>query len=92
MEGREPEDLDRRNGRRSAKTITGENLLLASWLNPGAAQDQSKRTVVGADFESLFPSLDDLETANTCYKALLDTEVELDNGIKLAFYKQLIFH
>ena len=48
-------------------------------MNPGAAQDWSKRTMVGADVESLFPSLDDLETAKACYKAILDTEVELDN-------------
>ena len=49
MEGREPEDLALvRNGRRSAKTIIGEKLLLASQVNLGVAQDQSKRTVVGA--------------------------------------------
>ena len=34
---------------------------------------------MGTDVESLFPSLDDQETANPCYKAILDTEVELDN-------------
>jgi len=33
-----------RKGRRSAKTIRGEKLLLASQLNPGAAQYRSKRT------------------------------------------------
>ena len=80
MGGREPEDLALvRKGRRSAKTIRGEKLLLASWINPVAAQHRSKRTVVGADVESLFPSLDDLETANACYKAILDTQVGLDN-------------
>ena len=80
MGGREPEDLALvRKGRRSVKTTRGEKLLLASRLNLGAAQDWSKRTVVGADIESLFPSLDDLETVNACYKAILDTEVELDN-------------
>ena len=67
MEGREPEDLALvRKGTRSAKTIRGEKLLLANRLNPGAAQYRSKRTVVGADVESLLPSLDDLETANRC--------------------------
>ena len=65
--GREPEDLALvRKGRRSVKTTRGEKLLLASRLNLGAAQDWSKRTVVGADIESLFPSLDDLETVNAC--------------------------
>ena len=85
MKGRYPEDLALvRNGRRSAKTIRGEKLLLVSQLNPGAAQDWSRC----ADVEFLFPSLDDLETANPCYKAILDTEVELDNGITLFFYEQ----
>ena len=80
MKRKEPEDLALvRKGRRSAKTIRGEKLLLASRLNPGAAQDRSKRTVVGADVESLFFTLDGLETANACYKAILDTELELDN-------------
>ena len=32
--------------------------------------------MVGAEVESLFSSL---ETANACYKAILDTEVELEN-------------
>ena len=54
----------------------------------GAAQYQSKRTVVGTDVESLFPSLDDLETANPCYKAIMNTKVELDNGITPFFYEQ----
>ena len=67
MKRKEPEDLTLvRKGRRSAKTIRGEKILLASRLNPGAAQDWSKRTVVGADIESLFPSLDDLDTENAC--------------------------
>ena len=35
--------------------------------------------MVGAYVESLFSSLDNLETANTCYKPILDMEVELDN-------------
>ena len=85
MKRKEPEDLALvRKGRRSAKTIRGEKLLLASRLNPGAAQDRSKRTVVGADVESLFFTLDGLETANACYKAKLDTEVEL---VKLNYKK-----
>ena len=33
------------------KTIRGEKLMPASLLNPGAAQDRSKRTMVGADVE-----------------------------------------
>jgi len=38
---------------------------------------------VGTDVEFLFPFLDDLETANPCYKDILGKEVELDNGKKL---------
>ena len=72
---REPEDLALvRKGRRSVKSIS-EKLLLAIRLNPGAAQDWSKRTMLGAVVESLFPYLVDLETANACYKSILDMEV-----------------
>ena len=77
MEDREAKDLSLvKKGSRSAKTIRGAQLLLASRAEPGAAQDKSRRTIVGADVEALFPSIEDIETANVCFKAVLESEVK----------------
>ena len=77
MEDREAKDLSLvKKGSRSAKTIRGAQLLLASRAEPGAAQDKSRRTIVGADVEALFPSIEDKETANVCFKAVLESEVK----------------
>ena len=57
----------------------GGKLLLASKLQPGCAQAENTRTVVGADVEGLFPALDDIETANLGYKAVIETDITFKN-------------
>ena len=61
---------------RLAKTMQGRRLLKASEVSNRLVQDRAVNiAIVGADVESLYPSLEAIQVADIIYKAIMETDV-----------------
>jgi hypothetical protein len=56
-----------------------EDLIYADEVDNGLVQGDLELVVIGADAEGLYPSLTDVEVANICYKAVMESDVIFDN-------------
>ena len=65
---------------RTARTKKGAGMLRSTEVSAEDLQDRSKPVeIVGADVESLYPNLSDVHIADIVYKAIMETEVKLEN-------------
>ena len=73
--GEEDKDLELK-----AKTMKGQKLTRSQDVSKEKIQDREKKMeVVGADVESLYPSLNDEVVANLVYEAILETDMKFHN-------------
>ena len=73
--GEEAKDLELK-----ARTINGQKLIRSQDVSKEEIQDREKKMeVVGADVESLYPSLNDEVVANLVYEAILETDMKFLN-------------
>ena len=57
----------------------GEDLVYAEDVGNEMVQDEVDLVVVGADVEALYPSLTDLEVAQICYEAIMNSKIKFQN-------------
>ena len=63
-----------------AVTVKGKRIIRAKDVDTGEILDTYKPLlIIGADVESLYPSLEDETAAKIAYKAVLETKLEFDN-------------
>ena len=72
-------DLHLKEHKVKAKTLKGLRILHASKVANEEVQDDNIKIVVGADVEGLYPALQDMEVANICYQAVLNTSIKFNN-------------
>ena len=66
--------------RRQPMTWRGERLLKSTETTSEKVQDRGKKMViVGSDVEALYPSLEDIEVAEICHNAIMNTNVKFTN-------------
>ena len=61
------------------KTWRGEKLSYARDVDNKLVQDEVEMVIVGADVEALYPSLTDLEVAQICYDAIMNSKIKFEN-------------
>ena len=57
----------------------GEALVYAEDVDNEMVQEEVELVVVGADVEALYPSLTDLEVAQICYDAVMNSKIKFNN-------------
>jgi hypothetical protein len=57
----------------------GEDLVYAEDVDNEMVQDEVELVVVGADVEALYPSITDLEVAQICYDAVMNSKIKFNN-------------
>ena len=73
------EDLRLTEVRMRTKTLKGERIIHASRLENKEVQVEDDKVIVGADVEGLYPALKDMEVADICYKAILNSSISSNN-------------
>ena len=61
------------------KLWKGEKVVYAKDVDNDRVQDHGELVVVGADVEALYPSLQDIETANVCYNTIMKSRISFSN-------------
>ena len=73
------EDLRLTEVRMRTKTLRGERIIHARRLENKEVQVEDDKVIVGADVEGLYPALKDMEVADICYKAILNSSISFNN-------------
>ena len=70
------------------KRWEGEQMVYARDVDNARVQDHHQVAVVGADVEALYPNLVDIEIANICYQAIINSRISFNN---INFKKALLY-